>query len=185
MVSPKINIPPRTDVAMPRTMLTDKAWKALKQILKETGRVYNKYEHRNTLEGILYRMRTGCPWRDLPEAFGLWNTVYKRFNTWSASGKLMRIFSSLVEDPDVEWLFIDGSYVKAHQDSTGAATEDAEAIGKSRAGNTSKIHLETSNGDRIRIHNYIECISSNISKTKAGTTTTVITSAYAAFIYNS
>jgi transposase len=51
-------------------MLTDKAWKALKKILKETGRVYNKYEHRNTLEGILYRMRTGIQWRDLPEKFG-------------------------------------------------------------------------------------------------------------------
>lgn len=87
------------------------------------------------------RSKPNCQWRDLPEAFGPWNTFYKRFNTWSASGKLIRIFSALVEDPDVEWLFIDGSYVKAHQDSTGACTEAAEAIGKSRAGNTSKIHL--------------------------------------------
>ena len=71
---------------MPRTMLTDKAWKALKQILKETGRVYNKYEHRNTLEGILYRMRTGIQWRDLPEKFGRWNTVFRRFNLWSKKG---------------------------------------------------------------------------------------------------
>ena len=70
MVSPKINIPPRTDVAMPRTMLSDNAWEKLKQILKSSGRVYNKYEHRNTLEGILYRMRTGIPWRDLPKEFG-------------------------------------------------------------------------------------------------------------------
>ena len=44
---------------MPRTMLTDELWEKLKQILRETGRVYNKYEHRDTLEGILYRMRTG------------------------------------------------------------------------------------------------------------------------------
>lgn len=64
---------------MPRTMLTDKAWEALKQILKETGRVYNKYEHRNTLEGILYRMRTGIQWRDLPEKFGRWNSVSEFF----------------------------------------------------------------------------------------------------------
>jgi len=53
----------------------------------------------------------------------------------------MAAFHALVEDPDVEWLFIDGSYVKAHEDSTGATTEEAEAIGKSRAGNTSKLHL--------------------------------------------
>ena len=121
-------------------MLTDEHWSKLKPILLQQG-IYDKANLRTTVEGILYRMRTGCQWRDLPEAFGPWNTVYKRFNTWSASGKLIRIFSALVEDPDVEWLFIDGSYVKAHQDSTGACTEAAEAIGKSRAGNTSKIHL--------------------------------------------
>jgi len=53
----------------------------------------------------------------------------------------MTVFNRLVEDPDTEWFFIDGSYIKAHQDSTGAATEELQAIGKSRAGNTSKIHL--------------------------------------------
>lgn len=53
----------------------------------------------------------------------------------------MTFFSTLVDDPDIEWPFIDGSYVKAHQDSTGASTGEAEAIGKSRASNTSKIHL--------------------------------------------
>ena len=53
----------------------------------------------------------------------------------------MTFFNRLVEDPNTEWLFIDGSYIKAHQDSTVAATEEVQAIGKSRAGNTSKIHL--------------------------------------------
>ncbi|GAB2721857.1 hypothetical protein GCM10027172_15540 [Halomonas garicola] len=91
---------------MPRQMLTDEHWSKLKLILLQQG-IYDKADLRTTVEGILYRMRTGCPWRDLPEVFGFWNTVYKRFNAWSASGKLMRIFSSLVEDPDVEWLFID------------------------------------------------------------------------------
>lgn len=59
---------------MPRHMLTDEHWSILQAIMLK-DRVYNKPEHRNTLEGILYRMRTGCPWRDLPEAFGEWNTV--------------------------------------------------------------------------------------------------------------
>lgn len=125
---------------MPQQMLTDEHWSKPRPILLQQG-IYDKTDLRLTVKGILYRMRTGCQWRDLPEAFGRWNTVYKRFNAWSAAGKLMEAFSMLVDDPNVEWLFIDGSYVKAHQDSTGAATEDAEAIGKSRAGNTSKIHL--------------------------------------------
>ena len=72
---------------MPRTMLSDEDWERLSQLMRDTGRVYNKPEHRSTLEGILYRMRTGCPWRDLPEAFGHWNTVFRRFNLWSRAGR--------------------------------------------------------------------------------------------------
>ncbi|MES7630859.1 transposase, partial [Cutibacterium acnes] len=49
-------------------------------MMKNTGRIYNKSEHRMTFEGILYRVRTGVPWRDLPKEFGDWNTVYRRFN---------------------------------------------------------------------------------------------------------
>ena len=86
-------------------------------------------------------MRVGCPWRDLPEEFGHWNSVYKKFNSWSSSGKWLKIFKALVAQPDLEWQFIDGSIVKAHQHSTGAASEDPEAIGKSRGGNTTKIHM--------------------------------------------
>ncbi|ENM3854536.1 IS5 family transposase [Vibrio cholerae] len=131
---------------MPRTMLTDKAWEILKQILKESGRVYNKYEHRNTLEGILYRMRTGIQWRDLPERFGRWNSVFRRFNLWSKKGVLQKLFQSISSDNDPEWLFIDGSIVKAHQDSSGAASRSDEAIGKSRGGNSTKIHLAVDSG---------------------------------------
>lgn len=75
-------------------------------------------------------MRTGCQWRDLSEEFGPWNTTYKRFNAWAAADKLMMVYSMLVEDPDVEWLFIDGSYVKAHQESAGAATERQKPLAK-------------------------------------------------------
>ena len=125
---------------MPRTMLTDEQWSKLLPIMREFN-IYDKPEHRNTMEGILYRMRVGCPWRDLPESFGLWNSVYKRFNIWSKKGKLVNVFNALVEEPDLEWEFIDGSIVKAHQHSSGAATDDDESIGKSRGGNTTKIHM--------------------------------------------
>ncbi|WP_249347991.1 IS5 family transposase, partial [Rhodococcus erythropolis] len=53
----------------------------------------------------------------------------------------LKVFQALIEEPDLEWAFIDGTYVKAHQHSSGAASDQSEAIGKSRAGNTSKIHL--------------------------------------------
>jgi len=125
---------------MPRLMLTDEHWSKLSKIMLE-DRVYNKPEHRKTMEGILYRLRVGCPWRDLPEDFGRWNTVYRRFNLWSKKGVLLRLFAAMIKEPDMEWGFIDGSIVKAHQHSTGAASVETEAIGKSRGGNTSKIHL--------------------------------------------
>lgn len=99
-----------------------------------------------TVESILYRMRSGCPWRDLPVVFGRWNTVYQRFNAWLAAGKLMAIFGALLDDPNVEWLSTDGTYTKAHQHSAGAASDNTEAIGKSRGGNTSKIHLVVAYG---------------------------------------
>ncbi|WP_143871349.1 IS5 family transposase [Catenovulum sediminis] len=126
---------------MPRTMLTDKAWLKLKLLMEETGRVYNKFEHRNTLEGILYRMRTGIPWRDLPSDFGDWSTVYRRFNLWSKKGILDNIFKVLAYITDSEWLFIDGTIVRAHQHSSGAQSQSDESIGKSRGGLSTKIHL--------------------------------------------
>jgi len=93
-------------------------------------RVYNNPTHSNTLEGILYRMRTGCPWRDVPEALGDWSSIYRRFNLWSKKGVLMRVFRAFRYEPDLEWKFIDGSIIKAHQHSTGARTEVDEGIAK-------------------------------------------------------
>ena len=64
-------------------MLTDARWEKLFHLMKSTGRVYDKPEHRQTFEGILYRLRTGIPWRDLPKEFGHWSTVFRRFHLWS------------------------------------------------------------------------------------------------------
>ncbi len=125
---------------MPRLMLSNEFWSKLEKILLQEA-IYNKRNLRMTVEGMLYRMRVGCPWRDLPKAFGCWNSIYKRFNAWSLSSKWLRIFKALAIDPDWEWEFIDGSYVKAHQHSAGAADQETQAIGKSRASNTTKIHL--------------------------------------------
>jgi transposase len=68
---------------MPRLMLTDEHWSKLETMMLEAS-IYGKPNLRMTVEGILYRMRTGCPWRDLPHEFGDWNTIYKRYNAWSA-----------------------------------------------------------------------------------------------------
>jgi transposase len=61
--------------------------------------IYDKPNLRTMVEGMLYRMRVGCPWRDLPSTFGLWNSIYQKFNRWSSKNKLIDIFKSLVVDP--------------------------------------------------------------------------------------
>ncbi len=104
-----------------------------------------------TMEGILYRLRTGIPWRDLPSDFGDWNTVFRHFNLWSKKGVLSQIFKALAKHYDTEWLFIDGSIVKAHQHSSGAASQE-EAIGKSRGDNSTKIHLAVDSGGGLPVH---------------------------------
>ena len=125
---------------MPRTMLNDELWAKLSAILRQNG-LYAKQSTRLNIEGILYRMRTGCPWRDLPAVSGKHNTVYCAFNRWSAKGIPRLIHKEPCEQADCEWVFMDGSYVKAHQHAHGAASDDDEAIGLSRGGQTSKIHM--------------------------------------------
>jgi transposase len=125
---------------MARTMLSDELWLKLKTIMLQ-HEIYSKPYLRSMVEGMLYRMRAGCPWRDLPKKFGNWNSIYQKFNRWSSKNKLMKIFKALAKDPDLEWEFIDGSIVKAHQHSAGAASDEPQAIGKSVGGNTTKIHM--------------------------------------------
>jgi transposase len=62
----------------------------------------------------------GAPWRDLPDVFGEWNSVFRRFSRWSAKGIWWRIFAALSDDPDFEYLIIDSTIVRAHQHAAGA-----------------------------------------------------------------
>ena len=89
-------------------------------------------------------MRTGCPWRDLPAAFGKFQVVYKCFNRWSKQEIIQKIFKRLSADADKELLMMDSSYIRAHQYATGAtacSSKNSHAIGISRQGATRKIHL--------------------------------------------
>ena len=86
---------------MIRLLLSEKYWLRFKEIMLNFG-IYDKPNLRKTVEGILYRMRTGVPWRDLPSYFGHWNSIYQQFNRWSKNDKLMKFFKGLIQNPDLE-----------------------------------------------------------------------------------
>ena len=131
---------------MPRTMLNDQHWSKLQNIFRQFN-IYLKPNLRNFVEAILFRIRTGCPWRDLPSEFGNSNSIFQKFNRWSSNEKLVKIFKLFANNADIEWIFIDGSHVRAHQHSSGRKDQD---ISKSIGGNSSKIHLAVdSNGNPI------------------------------------
>lgn len=106
-----------------RTMLTDEQWQMLEPMLPSAsghqGRPYAG-DHRRTVEGILWIFRTGAPWRDLPDEFGNWNTVYRRFRRWSESGVFSRILAAFATGLDLALAMIDGTFTKAHQHAAGA-----------------------------------------------------------------
>jgi putative transposase len=76
-------------------------------------------DNRLFIDAVLWIARTGAPWPDLPERFGRYNSVFQRFNRWSKNGVWARVFEEL-QDPDLEWLMLDSTTVRAHQHAAGA-----------------------------------------------------------------
>jgi transposase len=123
-----------------RTIITDDIWFRIAPILK-TFRIYFYNEIRLFVEAVLWKLRTGAPWRDLPTEFGSHSTVFNKFNRWSKSGLWQEIFNQIKGEIDNEWNFIDSTIVKAHQHSAGYNSDESEKIGRSVAGNSTKIHM--------------------------------------------
>ena len=107
---------------MIRTVLTDAQWQRIAPLLPgkkgDPGRSGD--DNRRSLEGILWIVRTGAPWRDLPDVFGNWFSVWKRFRRWALKGVFEKVFKALSGEPDMEYALMDGTIVKVHRHGTGA-----------------------------------------------------------------
>jgi transposase len=101
-----------------RHSLTDEQWKRLQKVLPATRRG-PKSSDRLFIDAVLYRAKTGMAWRDLPERFGPWKSVYNRFGNWARRGLWSQIFKALQLEIDDVGSIVDASVVRAHQDAAG------------------------------------------------------------------
>jgi transposase len=117
------------------------------EILKFLQQIKGIHKHdtsrlRRFIEAVYYVCRSGCQWRLLPTYYGDWRAVHKRFKDWCNRDIWKRLFESQQIDPDMEWVMIDSTIVRAHACAAGYGkdTQEQEALGRSKGGFTTKIH---------------------------------------------
>lgn len=100
-----------------RYELTAAQWKRLERSLpgkvSDPGRT--AADNRLFINGVLWVLRSGAHWHDLPERYGKWKSLHKRFSRWAKAGVWERVFEALIDDPDNEYLMLDTTLVRAHQ----------------------------------------------------------------------
>jgi len=102
-----------------RHELTDGQWQAVLPLIRRYGRT-SKLGDRSFVNAVVYVLKTGSPWRDLPERYGPWKTVYNRFSNWSKAGRWNEIFEALQLGVDRSGNLADATIIRAHQDAAGA-----------------------------------------------------------------
>ncbi len=137
-----------------RYELSNEQWRRIENLLPgkkgDPGRAGK--DNRLFVDGVLWVLRSGARWSDLPERYGKWKTVHKRFGRWTKSGAWERVFDSLTGDPDNQYLMLDTTLVRAHPAGRDRKRGDQnQALGRSRGGLTSKIHaLADASGRPLR-----------------------------------
>ncbi len=105
-----------------RFVISDDLWEKMALLLpgKAGDPGATGQDNRRFMEAVLWRVRTGAPWRDLPKDFGNWNSVFKRFRRWAKAGVFESLFNAISREPDLEYALIDGTIVQVHQKASGA-----------------------------------------------------------------
>ena len=123
-----------------RYELSDYEWTAIKPMLPNKPRGIRRVNDRRVLNGIFWVLRSGAPWRDLPETYGPRTTCYNRFVRWRRAGVWDQIMNALAAGHDAAVQMIDTSVVRVHQHGACIADNNHQDMGSSRGGLTSKIH---------------------------------------------
>lgn len=122
--------------------LSDKQWAAIEPCLPRNQPGARRVDDRRVISGIVHVLRSGCRWRDCPPVYGPYTTVYNRWNRWSRRKVWQKLFEALRSvSPDEDFQAIASTTAKAHRSAAGGkGGADAQAIGRSRGGRTTKIH---------------------------------------------
>jgi len=119
-----------------RGEMADRAWEQIEPLLPKNGRRGKQWQdHRRVINGILWKLRTGAPWRDLPSRYGPWQTCYDRFVRWQRDDTWDRLLAHAQTKSDavgeVEWeVSVDSTVARAHQHAAGARREPSRADAK-------------------------------------------------------
>jgi transposase len=124
--------------------ITEFAWEKMLIFFKNVDGVYIGKDNqlKTFMESIYWIARTGAQWREMPEKYGLWNTIFTRFNAWSKKDIWGKLMGFCVQDPDLEYLSIDATIVRAHACSAGYGKQEEQGLGRSKGGFSTKIHTK-------------------------------------------
>ena len=143
---------------MSTVRLPNAAWAKILKFLRSEQHLYcgNESKIRRFIEAFVWITRSGSQWRLLPEAFGRWNSIYKRFARWEQRGVWARMLTHFAGDPDLENLILDSTTVRAHPCAAGASKQKggqaAQALGRSAGGFSTKIHISVEGlGNPLRV----------------------------------
>jgi len=142
-------------------LIQDTDFEKILKFLEEIKGIHKKNVEkiRIFLEAVYYLCKTGCQIRLLPNYYGHWRAVHKRFKEWGNRGIWEKMFEYFKQDPDMEWIMLDSSIVRAHACASGYGknSQEQEALGRSKGGFTTKIHIATDAlGNPLKLHSQLD-----------------------------
>jgi len=131
---------------MSREYIDEAAWSKIFVFLKSLKNIYpgDEGDCKRFVKGVCWILKTGAQWRELPEKYGHWNTVFKRFNDWGKKDIWNALHAFCIEEPDMESVMIDATIARAHPCAAGykKGQQESEGLGRSKGGFTTKIHAK-------------------------------------------
>ena len=123
--------------------ISDRVWNLLEPHLPGRRGAWGRVaqDNRRFINAVIWILRTGAPWRDLPPEYGDWKNTNRRFCRWRDKGIWEKLFNLFVQDPDFEWLMIDASYIKVHPHAAGAVGGNQD-MGRTKGGSTRRYTLQ-------------------------------------------